>query len=570
MASQKCSNTMLHYIFGPCGDFNSTPHSSKFGVSQTRLSTGPSIMVDKNIAPGKMVSLAVEKPLRKEVVQAGLRPFRLVKYFSFTSLGVILVFTLILSWVISNHARKIMLEQSEDYSLLLAENLNQQVFRSFVLPTVVRFGKIALSHPDQFELLDRIVKNATQGLKTESVTIYDSGINIISYSTRPELMGKKDMGGVEYQKALKNNSNSQIHFSGSLWNQIPGAPSVQCQLKTYIPFRQVGNVGVASPQIMGVIEITQDLSKEYGAIIQLQGRIILVSSIIMAVLFLVLRTIVSRGDRIMKERATERLRLEEKLNQSERLAHLGTMVATVSHEIKSPLGIVRSTAELLEKRIKKVAPGNEQLARIIVDETTRLNNIVMEFLDFARPQEPKLARVDVNSVIRRAVQFIEPSAREKNVEVRAELDPHLPAIDLDQDMFYRVLLNILVNGLQAMHDQGILQVTSASGETDGSVTVNGLSSREAGAAGAVMTKDGQNPREPRTAGAVKIMVRDNGKGMTAEKVGQIFKPFFTDKNRGTGLGLAISRNIIEHHRGTIAVESKEGEGTTFTIVLPGS
>ena len=508
------------------------------------------VVID-DISPGKMVSLAVEKPLRKEEVQAGLRPFRLVKYFSFTSLGVILVFTLILSWVISNHARKIMLEQSEDYSLLLAENLNQQVFRSFVLPTVVRFGKIALSHPDQFELLDRIVKNATQGLKTESVTIYDSGINIISYSTRPELMGKKDMGGVEYQKALKNNSNSQIHFSGSLWNLIPGAPSVQCQLKTYIPFRQVGNSG-AAPQIMGVIEITQDLSKEYGAIIQLQGRIILVSSIIMAVLFLVLRTIVSRGDRIMEERATERFRLEEKLNQSERLAHLGTMVATVSHEIKSPLGIVRSTAELLEKRIKKVAPGNEQLARIIVDETTRLNNIVMEFLDFARPQEPKLARVDVNSVIRRALQFIEPSAREKNVEVRAELDPHLPSIDLDQDMFYRALLNILVNGLQAMHDQGILQITSTTGEVDRSVTGNGL-----------------NPREPKIAGAVKVMVRDNGKGMSAEKVGQIFKPFFTDKNRGTGLGLAISRNIIENHHGVIAVESKEGEGTTFTIVLPG-
>ena len=526
------------------------------------------VVID-DISPSKMVSLAVEKPLRQEEVQAGLRPFRLVKYFSFTSLGVILVFTLILSWVISNHARKIMLEQSEDYSLLLAENLNQQVFRSFVLPTVVRFGKIALSHPDQFELLDRIVKNATQGLKTESVTIYDSSVNIISYSTRPELMGKKDMGGVEYQKALKNNSNSQIHFSGSLWNLIPGAPSVQCQLKTYIPFRQVGNSGTASPQIMGVIEITQDLSKEYDAIIQLQGRIILVSSIIMAVLFLVLRTIVSRGDRIMEERATERLRLEEKLNQSERLAHLGTMVATVSHEIKSPLGIVRSTAELLEKRIKKVAPGNEQLARIIVDETTRLNNIVMEFLDFARPQEPKLAKVDVNGVIRRALQFIEPSAREKNVEVRAELDPHLPSIDLDQDMFYRALLNVLVNGLQAMGDQGILQVTSTIGETDGAVTArDSLNPRESGMARAVTARDGLNPREPRTAGAVKIMVRDNGKGMSAEKVGQIFKPFFTDKNRGTGLGLAISRNIIEHHHGTIAVESKEGEGTLFTIVLP--
>ncbi len=499
-----------------------------------------------------MISLTVEKPLRREELQAGLRPFQLVKYFSFTSLGVILLFTLILSWVISNHAQKIMLEQSEEYSLLLAENLNQQVFRSFVLPTVVRFGKIALSHPDQFELLDRIVKNATQGLKTESVTIYDSSINIISYSTRPELVGKKDVGGLEYQKALKNKPNSQIVFSGSLWSLMPGAPSVQCQLKTYIPFRQVSSSGTASPQIMGVIEISQDLSKEYGAIIELQGRIILVSSIIMAVLFLVLRTIVSRGDRIMEIQATERLRLEEKLNQSEHLAHLGTMVATVSHEIKSPLGIVRSTAELLEKRIQKVAPGNEHLARIIVDETTRLNNIVMEFLDFAKPQEPKLARVDVNDVVRRALQFVEPNAREQNVELRAELDPALPPVDLDQDMFYRALLNILVNGLQAMDDQGVLQVSTTRG----------------GGVASVTAKDDLMMHESGMVGAVKIMIRDNGKGMSAEKVEQIFKPFFTDKSRGTGLGLTISRNIIEHHHGTIEVESKEGEGTIFTIVLP--
>jgi two-component system, NtrC family, sensor histidine kinase HydH len=459
------------------------------------------------------------------------------------------VFTLFLSWVISNHARKVMLEQSEEYSLLLAENLNQQVFRSFVLPTVVRFGKIALSHPDQFELLDRIIKNATQGLKTESVTIYDSSINVISYSTQPELVGKKDAGGIEYQKALKNNPNSQIVSSGSVWNLIPGRPQVSYQLKTYIPLRQVSSTGASSPQVMGVVEITQDLSKEYGAIIQLQGRTILVSSVIMAVLFLVLRTIVSRGDRIMEVRARERLRLEEKLNQSERLAHLGTMVATVSHEIKSPLGIIRSTAELLEKRIKKVAPGNEQLARIIVDETSRLNTIVMEFLDFARPQEPKLARMDVNEVVRRALQFIEPKAREQRVDIRAGLDDSLPPVDLDQEMFYRALLNILVNGLQSMDSEGVLEISTTS------------------AKGSAPEKDSDDA-PPRFAGAVKIMIRDSGKGMSAEKLEHIFEPFFSDKNRGTGLGLAITRNIIEQHRGTIGVESKEGLGTTFTIVLP--
>lgn len=509
------------------------------------------VMINGAFPGSSASSLTVEKPLAREEMRAGLRPFQLVKYFSFTSLVVILVFTLFLSWVISNHARKVMLEQSEEYSLLLAENLNQQVFRSFVLPTVVRFGKIALSHPDQFELLDRIVKNATQGLKTESVTIYDSSLNVISYSTLPELVGKKDAGGVEYQKALKNNPNSQIVFSGSVWSLIPGAPDVYCQLKTYIPLRQVSSTGASSPQIMGVVEITQNLSREYGAIIQLQGRIILVSSVIMAVLFVVLRTIVSRGDRIMEVRATERLRLEEKLNQSERLAHLGTMVATVSHEIKSPLGIIRSTAELLEKRIKKVAPGNEQLARIIVDETSRLNTIVMEFLDFARPQEPKLARMDVNGVVRRALQFIEPKAREQKVELQAELDDTLPPVDLDQEMFYRALLNILVNGLQSMDSEGVLEIITTTAKAKGS---------EKDSDDAILRN--------RFAGAVEIVIRDSGKGMSAEKLEHIFEPFFSDKNRGTGLGLAITRNIIEQHHGSVTVESKEGLGTTFTIVLP--
>ena len=122
----------------------------------------------------------------------------------------------------------------------------------------------------------------------------------------------------------------------------------------------------------------------------------------MLVLFLVLRSIVSRAGDILERRMVERLTLKEQLDKNERLAHLGTMVATVSHEIKSPLGIVRSTAEILKKRIEKVAPGNENLAQIIVDETRRLNTIVTEFLDFARPQQPKLKACDLQQILNRA------------------------------------------------------------------------------------------------------------------------------------------------------------------------
>ncbi len=486
-------------------------------------------MTKKNPLP------AINDPERLEQLRVGLVPFQRVKYFSFISLGVILIFTLVLSWIISNNAREVMLDQSEAYSLLLAENLNQQVFRRFVLPTVVSYGKIALSNPDQFQSLDRVVRNATEGMKMETVTIYDSTINIISYSTNEEQIGKKDMGGLEYAKALAGTPNSQIVSSGSVLSLFPGTAPVHCRLKTFIPFRQVRGDSSPNDLIMGVIEITQDLSREYTAIMQLQGRIILVSSLVMIILFLVLGTIVSRADKIMERRVRERLALEEKLNHAERLAHLGTMVATVSHEIKSPLGIVRSTAEILYKRIKKVAPGNENLAEIIIAETTRLNNIVMEFLDFARPQKVKLTPVDINNNISQALQFIEAKLQEQNITLETNFHQDLRKITIDPDLFYRALLNILVNSIQAMPDGGLLQVSTGIMDSDGSVFIS---------------------------------IQDSGVGMSEEKVAEIFNPFFTDKNRGTGLGLAITKNIVEQHHGQISVSSKENEGSTFTITLP--
>ncbi len=471
---------------------------------------------------------------RQEELDAGLQPFKLVKYFSFSSLAVILLFTLFLSWVISKNARSVMLKQSEEYSMVLAENLNQQVFRRFVLPTVVRFGNIALSNPEQFRNLDAIVRSVIQGMKIESVTIYDSSMNIVSYSTISEIVGQKDLGGAEYELAVSGVANSQLEYGGSVLNLLPETEPLHCELRTFIPFRQVRDTGEESDVIMGVIEIAKDLSKEYENIIRLQGSIIAVSATVMAVLFLVLRTIVSRAGRIMENRALERLRLEEQLNQAERLAHLGTMVATVSHEIKSPLGIVRSTAEILEKRIRKVAPGSEHLARIIVDETSRLNDIVMEFLDFARPQEPKLVPGDINALLEKVLGFVSHKLQEQNIEMFRELQEGLPLVRFDADQLYRALLNILVNAIQAMPEGGCLQAR----------TLVGINGR------------------------VVIAITDSGNGMSEEKVEQIFKPFYTDKLKGTGLGLSISKNIVDSHDGEIHVESALNAGTTFYFSFP--
>ncbi len=465
----------------------------------------------------------------------GLLPFELVKYFAFMALLAMLVSSLLLSWMISNNAKNVLLQRSEAYSQLFADNLNRQVFLQFVLPTVVRYGRIALSEKKQYERLDQIVRNITRGMRIESVTIFDSRENRISYSTRAELMGKRNMGGLEYQKALNGENTTILISGGSLFSLLPGMPEVFCTLKTYVPFRQEDHLGKRTGEIMGVVEVTQNLADDLQAIVALQARIIVVSLCIMAILFAILSLIVVKANRIMARRAKERLALEEQLNKSQRLASLGKMVAAVSHEIKNPLGIVRSTAEILKKRISQVAPGNEHLAGIIVEETTRLDTIVREFLDFARPREAAMTSESLNTVAERVVRFMEPEFAGKGIILELALNPRLPTVFMDSEQIYQVVFNVVFNGVQAMPEGGTLGLST------------GLSAAQ---------------------DQVILEVEDSGVGMEADKLEQIFTPFYTDKNRGTGLGLAIARSIMEKHQGRILVESRPGQGSRFQILLP--
>jgi two-component system, NtrC family, sensor histidine kinase HydH len=466
---------------------------------------------------------------------SALLPFELVKYFSFTSLILILIASFLLSWMIAANAKTVLLQRSEAYSRLFADHVNRQVFLQFVLPTVVRHGKIALSEQEQFERLDRIVNNITRGMRIESVTIYEPLQNRIAYSTMVELMGERDMGGLEYQKAARGESNSMLITGGSLLSLLPGTAEIYCTLKTYVPFRQENKLGERTGEIMGVIEVVQDLSEDLEAIILLQGRVIVLSLTIMSILFTILSLIVVRANRIIAERAEERLRLEEQLNEAQRLASLGKMVAAVSHEIKNPLGIVRSTAEILGSRISKVAPGNERLANIIVEETSRLDNIVREFLDFARPRDVRKAAGSLNGVVERLLRFMEPEFQQKEVQVQIALDEELPEIFFDGEQIYQVVLNVVFNAIQAMPQGGELFLKTA-------------------------VLPDQN--------AVVLEVTDTGAGISPEKMGQIFTPFYTDKNRGTGLGLTIAKSIVDKHQGSLTVSSAPGEGSTFRLVLP--
>ncbi len=463
---------------------------------------------------------------------AVLKPFRLVKFFSYTSIGVVVFTTLALAWIISNYTTKTLLDRSKEYTLVLAENLSHQIFQQFVLPLALQNRQIAVQDPRQFEKLDDIVRNATHGVNIQSVTIYSKKENIVSYSTVQERIGQKDLAAKGYLEAVAGKNSSSFVLHGSLFNLLPGSPEVSCIIKTYVPLRKEKPFSV-DESVMGVIEIVQDLSDDLEALINLQGTILVTSMVIMAALFVVLSMIVHRADLIIEERAKERRRLEEKLSASQRLASLGKMVASVSHEIKNPLGIIHSTAEILGKRIAKVAPGKEHLATIIVEETARLDGIVREFLDFARPQTPKFTDVAINDILRKVSSFMKTDQQKRGVAIKLELADNMPWIKGDYDQLYQALMNIIVNSAQSMPQGGEVRIVTRF----------------------------KNDR-------VVVEIADDGCGMAEEELEQAFNPFFTTKNRGTGLGLAIVKNILDRHEAEMSVQSREGEGSLFTIEFP--
>ncbi len=469
------------------------------------------------------------RPLEKR------KPFKLVKYFSLTSMVVILLSAFLLSAIISQRANKELLNRSKAYSQVVAKNLNHQVLLNFYIPTLVCYIRYniresnALASKSQYERLDRVVRNALHSFNIERVVIYKKDRDEVTYSTERELVHREGIGGHDYERAKHGEVFSQVITKGNLWTELIEGDAYR-HLKTYIPI-------TTRKGLLGVFELTQDISGEYRAILKLQGLIIFSSVGIMMLIFVTMTLVVRRGEKIIHRRAEIRRQLEAQLYQAERLAGLGRMVASVSHEIKNPLGIIRSTAELLSK--KSEHPLEVQLSEVILEESIRLNRIVMEFLDFARPSEPRYGPASMEEVMERCLRFIGPELESKNIELIRDYSNETGEIQIDQDLIHRALLNLLINAIQAMPQGGTIRVS-------------------------LYMADGTGKPQ------LTVSIDDTGPGISEESLKEIFEPFFTTKQKGTGLGLAIVKNIVEAHRGTIEVTSQEGGGARVTLTIPQS
>lgn len=247
----------------------------------------------------------------------------------------------------------------------------------------------------------------------------------------------------------------------------------------------------------------------------------------------------------VEERTTQLKAAQAKLMQSDRMASLGQLSASVAHEINNPVSGVLNLAMLMQRILKDDGIPKDRIPEFrkylgqVISETTRVGRIVSDLLSFSRRSKPQRSLADLNKIVRSTLSLVSHKAKLANVEVETRLQEDLPNIPCDNSQIQQVSLNLVMNALEAIQHKGpgrVEVVTALSAERD----------------------------------SVLLTVTDNGEGIPPENLTKIFDPFFTTKpeGKGVGLGLAVLYGIVEAHGGEVDVKSKVGEGTTFTIKLP--
>jgi two-component system nitrogen regulation sensor histidine kinase GlnL len=240
-------------------------------------------------------------------------------------------------------------------------------------------------------------------------------------------------------------------------------------------------------------------------------------------------------------------KLENQVRRTDRLASIGTLAAGMAHEIKNPLVTVKTFTQLLPERYQD-EDFRGTFSTLIGQEVRRIDDIVNQLLEFARPAKPDLAPIGLHTVVGKCLRLLEQQMRQRNLELRKEFTEESDAILGDANLLQQAFVNFLLNAIDSMQEGGALTVSTSHLRFD----------RRARA------KYGEHSDDRR----IRLSIRDTGVGIAPEKLPHIFDPFFTTKSHGTGLGLSVSHGIIQDHGGDIEVESQPGQGTVFHIVFP--
>ncbi|MDL2285489.1 two-component sensor histidine kinase [Desulfovibrio sp. OttesenSCG-928-F07] len=518
----------------------------------------------------------------------------LARYLAWVFMVLVLGLSVFLSLMIGKSARNVMLEKQYAFASLLADNLNHQIYRRYSLPTLIGYGKIDLSAPAQYERLDQLIKQVIHGMNVQDLRIYGHS-QTVSYATDPNYLGQTNVSSPAVVLAMTSTDPIfDLDYSVSKWQAFFRLKLEKNSiiLRTTYPLR-IENRLTSSQEdgpVMGVMVFRQDITKDMVNVMRFQWGIVGITLISCLLIFSILVFFLRRAERALDARVAERDRLQEKLHQHEKLAGMGRVIAGIAHEIRNPLGIICSSAELLLRRVKGLDDNSRNILQAVFDESTRLSKTVTDFLDYARPRAPNQTPVDMGKVTAQAVIFMQPELDRCNITAHwQEPDTAINALG-DKDLLYRAIYNILGNAVQALSAKG------SGGEiwinvgyypqlveyNDPVLPANSLripDTTEGGAAestslkapaGAEYNTWARGYNIPRPEQEVLISIRDSGPGFDLEDTRNYIDPFFTTKPSGSGLGLAIVNSIIESHKGRLELKNFNGpkSGAVVNIYLP--
>ena len=220
------------------------------------------------------------------------------------------------------------------------------------------------------------------------------------------------------------------------------------------------------------------------------------------------------------------------MSRAEHLATLGELAAGLAHEIRNPLAGIAGVIEIIGRDLPSTSPARA-VVKDVRQEITQINRILTDLLETARPHPPQVCVSNLNTTVEHAVMLARQQVLSKPIKIELRQAPDLAEVEHDSDQIHQVLLNLLLNAVQAMEGAGMVRV-------------------EIGSRGDYAS----------------VIVSDTGRGIPAQNIPNIFRPFYTTKGNGTGLGLSLARRIVEEHHGRIEVSSVVGKGSKFTLLLP--
>ncbi|MDD4194952.1 MAG: PAS domain S-box protein [Syntrophorhabdaceae bacterium] len=232
---------------------------------------------------------------------------------------------------------------------------------------------------------------------------------------------------------------------------------------------------------------------------------------------------------------TERIEMERKVRESESLAHIGQLTTSLAHEIRNPLSSVKMNIQILLKKME-FSGNDKRRMEIMTGEITRLERILSEMLDFAKPLRLDLKPASIGSIIASCLEMMTVRFQEKGIEIRKKFSRSIPSMLVDRDKIEQVIINVLQNSIDAIPEDGWIAITTRF--------------------------------NPQTMRPVEIDIDDNGPGISREDLPYVFDPFFSNKKKGTGLGLWNVKKVIEAHGGTVGIATKRTGGVRLSMTIP--